>query len=45
MGAELAKKRAGKPTKTKMSLQQLLDYAKTPRKGLPVRAPQQPPMQ
>lgn len=35
MGAELARKRAGKPTKTKMSVKQLLEFASTPRKGLP----------
>jgi hypothetical protein len=38
MGAELARKRAGKPTKTKMTVQELIDFASTPRKGLPERA-------
>jgi hypothetical protein len=38
MGAELARKRAGKKTKTKMSVKQLLEFASTPRKGLPVKA-------
>jgi|TARA_R100000306_G_C4376673_1_gene142220 hypothetical protein len=37
MGAELARKRAGKRTKTGMSAQQLHDYASTKRKGLPAR--------
>lgn len=35
MGAELARKRAGKKTKTGMSEKQLEDYASTKRKGLP----------
>jgi hypothetical protein len=35
MGMELAKKRAGKKTKTKMSEKQLKEYATTKRKGLP----------
>jgi hypothetical protein len=35
MGAELARKRAGKPTKTKMTTQQLKDFAGTKQKGLP----------
>jgi len=35
MGAELARKRAGKSTKTRMSLRQLKEYAATKRKGLP----------
>jgi hypothetical protein len=39
MGAELARKRSGKKTKTKMTVQQLMDYASTPKKGLPQRAP------
>lgn len=38
MGAELARKRAGKKTKTGMTAQQLLDFATTPRKGLPTKA-------
>lgn len=37
MGAELARKRAGKKTKTKMSLDQLIDFASTPKKNLPKR--------
>lgn len=37
MGAELARKRAGKKTKTSMSAKQLEEYAGTPRKGLPVK--------
>lgn len=37
MGAELARKRAGKKTKTKMTVDQLRDFAKTPTKGLPQR--------
>jgi hypothetical protein len=39
MGAELARKRAGKSTKTKMSLKQLMDFASTPTKKLPQKAP------
>lgn len=35
MGAELARKRAGKKTKTNMSIQQLRDFAGTKEKGLP----------
>ena len=35
MGAELARKRAGKPTVTEMSEGQLRDFAKTKTKGLP----------
>jgi uncharacterized protein DUF3008 len=38
MGAELARKRAGKKTKTGMSAKQLSDFASTKRKGLPSRA-------
>lgn len=38
MGAELARKRAGKKTQTGMSAQQLEDFAGTKRKGLPTRA-------
>ena len=37
MGAELARKRAGKKTRTKMTEKQLRDFAKTKRKGLPAR--------
>ncbi len=37
MGAELARRRAGKKTKTKMSEKQLEDFASTRRKGLPTR--------
>ena len=36
-GADLARKRAGKPTRTGMTEAQLDDYASTPRKGLPTR--------
>ena len=35
MGAELARKRKGKATKTDMSEAQLKEYASTKRKGLP----------
>ena len=35
MGAELARKRAGKKTKTGMSAKQLEEFASTSRKGLP----------
>ena len=35
MGTELARKRAGKKTKTDMSAKQLEEYASTKRKGLP----------
>ena len=35
MGAELARKRAGKKTRTGMTEAQLKDYAATPTKGLP----------
>ena len=34
-GAELARKRAGKKTKTKMTEKQLEDFASTKHKGLP----------
>ena len=34
MGAELARKRAGKKTKTKMTEKQLEEFASTKRKGL-----------
>jgi len=37
MGAELARKRAGKKTRTGMSERQLEDFASTKRKGLPLR--------
>lgn len=37
MGAELARKRAGKKTRTGMSEAQLEEFAKTKRKGLPTR--------
>jgi len=37
MGAELARKRAGKATKTKMTEKQLEEYASTKHKGLPKR--------
>ena len=38
MGAELARKRAGKKTKTGMTTKQLREFASTKRKGLPNRA-------
>ena len=38
MGAELARKRAGKKTKTGMSEKQLEEFASTKRKGLPKKA-------
>lgn len=37
MGADLARARAGKETRTGMSTDQLKDFASTPRKGLPAR--------
>ena len=37
MGAELARKRAGKKTVTGMSEKQLKEFAQTKRKKLPVR--------
>jgi len=37
MGADLARARAGKKTRTGMSQAQLKEYASTPRKGLPAR--------
>lgn len=37
MGADLARLRAGKPTRTHMSETQLEEFAGTPRKGLPER--------
>ena len=36
-GAELARKRAGKKTKTEMTEKQLEEFAETKRKGLPAR--------
>lgn len=38
MGAELARRRSGKKTRTGMSAQQLEDFAGTKRKGLPTKA-------
>ena len=38
MGADLARARAGKKTRTGMTQAQLEEYASTPRKGLPARA-------
>lgn len=38
MGAELARKRAGKKTRTGMSEEQLREFASTRRKGLPARS-------
>lgn len=37
MGAELARKRAGKKTVTGMSKEELKEFAETKRKGLPLR--------
>lgn len=37
MGAELARKRAGKKTKTKMTVDQLREFASTPTKNLPTK--------
>lgn len=37
MGADLARKRKGLPTRTKMSEGQLEDFARTSHKGLPQR--------
>ena len=37
MGAELARKRTGKKTKTKMTAKQLEEFASIKRKGLPAR--------
>lgn len=37
MGAELARARAGKRTRTHMSAAQLEEFASTPRKGLPAK--------
>lgn len=39
MGADLARARAGKKTRTGMSIKQLKEFASTKRKGLPERAP------
>lgn len=38
MGAELARARAGKRTRTHMSESQLEEFATTPRRGLPAKA-------
>lgn len=38
MGTELARRRAGKRTRTKMTTAQLREYATTKRKALPERA-------
>ena len=38
MGADLARVKAGKPSKTGMSVDQLGDFAATPTKGLPEKA-------
>jgi Protein of unknwon function (DUF3008) len=37
MGADLARARAGKKTRTGMSAKQLKEFASTPLKGLPAR--------
>jgi hypothetical protein len=37
MGADLARAKAGKPTRTGMSLKQLKDFASTSERGLPAR--------
>lgn len=37
MGAELARKRAGKRTRTRMTEEQLEEFASTHHKGLPLR--------
>ena len=37
MGADLARAREGKATRTGMSEKHLKEYASTPRKGLPAR--------
>ena len=42
-GADLARSRAGKRTRTGMSQKQLKEYASTPRKGLPARVKKQKP--
>lgn len=39
MGAELERKRQGKATKTDLTTEQLEEYAATPAKTLPARAP------
>lgn len=36
-GAELSRKRAGKKTRTKMTMKQLKEFATTKTKGLPAR--------
>lgn len=38
MGAEMSRMRAGKKSKTGMSMEQVKDFASTPRKGLPTKA-------
>lgn len=43
MGADLARARAGKKTRTGMSASKLEEYASTPRKGLPNHAPKKRP--
>jgi hypothetical protein len=43
MGADLARKRAGKPTVTGMSAKQLKDFAGTKTKGLPEKKRQPKP--
>lgn len=43
MGADLARARAGKKTKTGMSVAQLLDFASTPTKKLPKRVKKNAP--
>lgn len=42
MGADLARKRAGKKTRTKMTEAQLKEFAETKRKGLPARKKKKP---
>lgn len=42
MGADLARARAGKKTRTGMSMKQLEEFASTKRKGLPTRAKSKP---
>jgi len=37
MGADLARKREGKKTRTGMTEEQLKEFAGTPRRGLPAR--------
>ena len=43
MGAELARKREGLPTKTGMSEEQLRDFAGTKHKGLPKKVKRRKP--